>query len=120
MGRGRRDGQGFFLYFSDVDLCRRLIERGWVTHLATNGAGVIHDWEFAFQGASSEDVRQGVERGEFGNWQETGYYINLALNVGAYAGRGYGEAVGAMIQEQGLIIPDPVVLKREITSIFTG
>ena len=40
-----------------------LMRRGWVTLLATNGAGVIHDWEFAFQGASSEDVRTNVDRG---------------------------------------------------------
>ena len=40
----------------------KLIEDGWITHLATNGAGIIHDWEFAFQGHSSEDVRAGVVR----------------------------------------------------------
>jgi deoxyhypusine synthase len=45
-----------------------LIKEGWVTHLATNGAGIIHDWEFAFQGKSSEDVRENVERGQFGIW----------------------------------------------------
>ena len=61
-----------------------LIEGGWLTHLATNGAGIIHDWEFAFQGKSSEDVQKGVTQGEFGNWQETGYLINLALNIGAF------------------------------------
>lgn len=83
----------------------KLIEDGWLTHLATNGAGIIHDWEFAFQGQSSEDVRAGVKRGEFGNWQETGFFINLALNVGAYEGLGYGEAVGALIENGGLNIP---------------
>ena len=41
----------------------KLIEDGWITHLATNGAGIIHDWEFAFQGHSSEDVRANVRRG---------------------------------------------------------
>jgi len=44
----------------------RLMEEGWVTLLATNGAGIIHDWEFAFQGASSEDVRTNVELGQSG------------------------------------------------------
>ena len=34
----------------------RLLQTGWITHLATNGAGIIHDWEFAYQGASSENV----------------------------------------------------------------
>lgn len=82
-----------------------LIEHGWVTHLATNGAGVIHDWEFAFQGASSEDVRENVRHGEFGTWDETGLYINLALAVGAYEGLGYGESVGALISRNGIDIP---------------
>ncbi len=87
-----------------------LIENGWVTHLATNGAGIIHDWEFAFQGQTSEDVKGGVERGEFGNWQETGFYINLALVVGASQGMGYGESVGSLIDNESLPIPDPAEL----------
>lgn len=82
-----------------------LIEEGWVTHLATNGAGVIHDWEFAFQGASSEDVRANVESGSFGMWQETGSYINLALAVGAWEGLGYGASVGALVTRNGLQVP---------------
>ena len=82
-----------------------LMERGWVTHLATNGAGIIHDWEFAFQGKSGEDVRRNVATGTFGLWEETGRFINLALCAGAYSGRGYGEAVGAMIEEDGLLFP---------------
>ena len=83
----------------------QLMERGWVTLLATNGAGIIHDWEFAFQGASSEDVRANVDVGQFGIWEETGFYLNLALVVGAYEGSGYGEAIGKMIEQEGLEIP---------------
>lgn len=83
----------------------QLVEKGWLTHLATNGAGIIHDWEFAFQGCSSEDVRANVDRGEFGVWHETGFYINLAILVGAYEGLGYGESVGALVQNEGLRIP---------------
>jgi hypothetical protein len=83
----------------------RLMEEGWATLLATNGAGIIHDWEFAFQGASSEDVRTNVSLGQFGIWEETGFYLNLAIIVGAYEGIGYGEAVGKMIAQQGLYIP---------------
>ena len=83
----------------------KLIEDGWVTHLATNGAGIIHDWEFAFQGASGEDVSKYVAEGQFGIWQETGNHINLAIVVGAYEGLGYGESVGAMIEHDGLLIP---------------
>ena len=84
-----------------------LMKRGWVTLLATNGAGIIHDWEFAFQGASSEDVRTNVDQGKFGIWEETGFNLNLALAVGAYEGLGYGEAVGKMIAREGLDIPAP-------------
>lgn len=84
----------------------RLIEQGWVTHLATNGAGIIHDWEFAYQGKSSEDVRANVAAGQFGIWEETGFNINLALVAGAYEGKGYGESVGALIENDGLTIPD--------------
>ncbi len=92
----------------------KLIEDGWITHLATNGAGIIHDWEFAFQGHSSEDVRENVSRGEFGVWRETGFYLNLAIIVGAYRGMGYGEAVGAFVENEGLDIPSEDALCAEI------
>ncbi len=85
----------------------QLLEQDWVTLLATNGAGIIHDWEFAFQGLSSEDVRVNVDQGQFGIWAETGFNLNLALVVGAYEGIGYGEAVGRMISRDGLDIPSP-------------
>lgn len=89
---------------------KALMIDGWVTHLATNGAGIIHDWEFAFQGKSSEDVRENVNDGQFGIWYETGFYINLALAVGAYEGTGYGESVGKMISREGLDIPETKAL----------
>jgi len=96
-----------------------LMERGWVTHLATNGAGIIHDWEFAFQGKSGEDVRRNVATGTFGLWEETGRFINLALCVGAYSGRGYGEAVGAMIHDDGLAFPEIVAATSPSPSLNT-
>jgi hypothetical protein len=91
-----------------------LMERGWITHLATNGAGIIHDWELAFQGATSEDVREGVARGEFGIWRETGLYLNLAILVGAFEGLGYGESVGRLVEMEGLSIPAPEQLKKVV------
>ena len=94
----------------------RLMKGGWVTHFATNGAGVIHDWEFAYQGLSGEDVKRYVDEGQFGIWQETGTYLNLALAVGAYRGLGYGEAVGALVAEDGLPIPD----KEELAAALTA
>ena len=90
-----------------------LMNEGWVTHLATNGAAIIHDWEFSFQGKSSEDVRDNVEHGQFGIWDETGFFINLALVVGAYEGLGYGESVGKMISMEGLQIPEHSLLHEE-------
>ena len=93
-----------------------LMEEGWLTHLATNGAGIIHDWEFAFQGESSEDVRENVNKGQFGIWDETGFYINLALIVGAYEGLGYGESIGKMISREGLDIPEPDSLYETVVS----
>jgi hypothetical protein len=95
-----------------------LIRNGWVTHLATNGAGIIHDWEFAYQGKSGEDVRRNVGNGEFGIWEETGFYINLALVSGAREGLGYGESVGKMISEQGLYIPDESSLLNEARELM--
>lgn len=88
-----------------------LMERGWISHLATNGAGIIHDWEFSYQGESSENVQKYLHEGQFGIWQETGYYLNLAIIVGAYEGLGYGEAVGAFIHNEGLEIPSEENLK---------
>ena len=72
-------------------LLNRLIEAGLVTHLATQGAGIIHDWEFAFQGESGESVRENAPAGTFGSWDETGRWLNLAVLVGAAEGLGMGE-----------------------------
>lgn len=81
------------------------VSEGWFTHVCTNGAGIIHDWEFSYLGKSSEDVRKNVAVGRFGTWHETGTYINLAIAAGAYEGLGYGESVGSMIQNNGLHLP---------------
>ena len=97
-----------------------LMENGWVTHLSTNGAGIIHDWEFAFQGKSSEDVRENVALGQFGIWDETGFFINLALVTGAFEGLGYGESVGKMISREGLDIPGIDFLREEASEKFVS
>ncbi|GMU94353.1 MAG: hypothetical protein AMXMBFR4_34110 [Candidatus Hydrogenedentota bacterium] len=119
--RAREDGKSRMLAFGAHSIKNglapvfvKLIEDGWITHLATNGAAIIHDWEFAFQGHSSEDVRANVNRGEFGTWQETGFYINLALAVGAYRGLGYGESVGAMVEKEGLEFPTEKEFQEDI------
>jgi len=83
----------------------RLMAGGWITHLATNGAGSIHDWEFAFQNWSTESVEQNVATGTFGTWDETGRYLHLALLAGGLRGEGYGLALGRFISEDGVTLP---------------
>jgi len=98
---------------------RRMIQEGFVTHLATNGAGSIHDWEFAFHGKSEEDVRDNIQQGQFGIWEETGKYINLALLVGASQVKGYGESIAELIHNDQISIPDRNEIKNEILRLLT-
>ena len=83
----------------------RMMGQGWLTHLATNGAGTIHDWEYAWFGASTESVEMGVAGGHFGTWHETATNIHLALMTGALDGLGYGQALGRFIVEDGATLP---------------
>ena len=73
-----------------------LMERGIISHIALNGAGVIHDYELALIGATTESVARYISEGQFGLWEETGT-INNAVSAGAGDGLGYGEAVGRAI-----------------------
>jgi hypothetical protein len=77
-----------------------LMERGLVTCVALNGAGMIHDFELATIGATSESVARYIREGQFGLWSETGRLNDLA-RVAAQEDIGLGEAVGkALNQEQ--------------------
>ena len=71
-----------------------LMKRGLVSALALNGAGIIHDFEIALSGATSEDVDESLGKGRFGMAEETGVRLNEAIRVGAEKGRGLGQAVG--------------------------
>jgi hypothetical protein len=82
-----------------------LLERGLITHLATNGAGTIHDWEYAWFGGSLEGVEENVAAGTFGAWVETGRNTQLALMSGALSGLGYGASLGRYIHEDGCTLP---------------
>src|SRR5262245_39979679 len=73
-----------------------LMERGLISHIAMNGAGPIHDWEFALIGATTESVARYIQTGEFGLWHETGR-MNDVIREGARANRGMGEALGRAI-----------------------
>jgi hypothetical protein len=75
-----------------------LMERGLINHIAMNGAGPIHDWEFALIGASTESVSRYIQTGEFGLWHETGE-MNQVIRRGAREGLGLGECLGKAILE---------------------
>lgn len=76
-----------------------LMEEGWVTALALNGAGIIHDFEIAFAGQTSEEVELQIREGRLGMARETGEMLNNAINSGAEKGLGLGEAVGKMLAD---------------------
>lgn len=95
-------------------LVASLLEAGYVTHLATQGAGVIHDWEFALQAWSGESVRENTARGCFGAWEETGRWLSLAVLVGAAAGLGLGESLARLVADDGVILPAAEDLRRQI------
>ena len=76
-----------------------LLEKGYVTCIAMNGSVMIHDFEFALVGATTESVSRYIRDGQFGLWEETGL-INDIVNAGHRAGGiGMGEAVGKYIFE---------------------
>lgn len=58
----------------------KLMEKGYVQQLLTNGAGVIHDFEMAYIGKTEEDVAEYLKKGQFGLWEETGKYLNECIN----------------------------------------
>jgi hypothetical protein len=97
-----------------ASLLIRLMEKGWLTHLATNGAGTIHDWEFSFAGVSTESVEKNVATGTFGTWDETGRNIHLALMVGALEGEGYGWSLGRFVEEDGVTLPSVEALEAAL------
>ena len=75
-----------------------LMTRGYVSAIATNGAGVIHDFELALCGATSEEVDEALGPGRFGMAEETGRQLNAAINEGVARGLGIGQAVGAWLR----------------------
>lgn len=76
-----------------------LMERGFVSAIATNGAGMIHDFEVALVGATSEEVDEALGPGRFGMADETGRLLNQAIDDGVVKGLGIGQAVGAFLEK---------------------
>jgi hypothetical protein len=115
-----RDAQVILMYGAHLlrngaaGLLTEMMAHGWITHLATNGAGSIHDWEYAWLGRSTEKVEANVASGTFGTWDETGRNIQLAILAGALQGLGYGRALGRFIENDGCTLPDPADLMRMI------
>lgn len=76
-----------------------LIERRLITHLGGNGAVLIHDFELALGGGTSENVPHWIQRGQFGLWRQTGR-LNEIVSEAARRGDGLGETVGRVIEEE--------------------
>lgn len=76
-----------------------LMERGFVSAIATNGAVIIHDFELALSGATSEDVEEALGPGRFGMAEETGTLLNATIAEGVAQGLGIGQAVGQRLHQ---------------------
>src|SRR5207253_3563058 len=74
-----------------------LMKRGFVSGIAMNGAALIHDFEIALVGNTSEDVEAGLGEGQFGMAAETGLYLNEIAVGAARSGFGLGEAAGKLL-----------------------
>jgi len=71
-----------------------MMQRGWISSISVNGAFIIHDFEIALAGKTSEDVKKNLHKGIYGNTEETGLFLNIALKEGFENGLGGGESVG--------------------------
>ncbi len=88
-----------------------LIEKGLITCVAMNGAGMIHDFEFSLIGATTEKVATYISDGHFGLWEETGR-VNEIVVKAAKEKKGLGEAVGCVIEEERFPYRDISILGR--------
>jgi len=79
-----------------------LIRKKVITCVCLNGAGIIHDFELAFQGKTSEDVGENLKSGKFGMGRETADFLNNAVIDGVSEGLGLGYAVAKKIDEAKL------------------
>ena len=86
------------------------MERGIISSVALNGAGIVHDFELAYTGKTSEDVAAEIDGGTFGMAEETGRMLNEAIKEGVKKGWGIGKSVGQMILDRGLPFADKSIL----------
>jgi hypothetical protein len=106
--RAREDGsERILMYGGHVIKCGlgpllcSWLDRGFVTALATNGSGSIHDLEMALFGGTSEDVEAGLSDGSFGMWEETAGVYGEAVGKADSEGTGLGEALGRILCDRG-------------------
>ncbi len=79
-----------------------LMRRGFISGVALNGAALIHDFEIALSGSTSEDVEAALGEGKFGMATETGLFLNQIASTAAFSGIGYGEAAGKFLNSRRL------------------
>jgi len=79
-----------------------LMRRKFITGIAMNGAALVHDFEIALSGGTSEDVSASLKTGEFGMATETGLFLNQIAVTSAFHGIGYGEAAGKFLASRKL------------------
>ena len=87
-----------------------LMERGIISCVAMNGAGIIHDVELAMAGHTSEDVAAAIDDGSFGMAEDTGIFLSEALSASQKNSDGLGQAVGRAIQEKKLPFMEQSIL----------
>src|ERR1700726_3622087 len=82
-----------------------LMRRGFISGITMNGAALVHDFEIALAGNTSEDVESGLGAGAFGMADETGEYLNQIAKVAMRARLGYGEAAGQFLDNAVIDVP---------------
>lgn len=92
-----------------------LIQRGVITAVATNGACIIHDFEIAYIGQTSEDVARELCTGTFGMAKETGQMLNNAINNGIKKGHGIGRSIGEFIDSSDFAFKDKSIFRAAYT-----
>jgi len=86
------------------------MKEGWISTIAFNGAGAVHDFELSYQGATSEDVAKGLEDGTFGMVEETARYLNAAAVFAQKEELGFGKAIAEEIEKSDAKYPDESVI----------
>jgi hypothetical protein len=89
-----------------------LMEKGIITAVAANGACIIHDFEIAFIGQTSEDVAAELCAGNFGMARETGQMVNSAINNGVKKGYGIGRSMGMFIDSSDFMFKDKSIFRE--------